>query len=324
MPGSFTYDDKAVIRDNPRIRTPSGVTEIFETSYFGGPRGSGSAYRPVLLLSYAVQWWAFGGRAAAFHAGNILFHIAATLLLALFLLRIELEPPVALAAAWLFAVHPIHVESVTSLVGRGETQTAVFVLSYLLLARRVEERGSKWYGSLAAAALCYGLALFTKESGVVAPALAFMTSMYLVEGKPWHRAGSALRRGWPLYLASAVVLAGFLLARREILGGALRSPTSGIFEVENALAPLRFKTRVANACLILWRYVGRSLVPVHLSADESAWSIRVHPARSLLPTVATLLLLLTAGLAALRAIRRRDPIAFGFLFFLVSFLPTAN
>jgi tetratricopeptide (TPR) repeat protein len=322
--GSFTYDDKAVIRDDPRIQTTHRIAEIFETPYFGGPRGSGSAYRPMLLLSYALQWWVFGGWAAAFHAGNILVHIAATLLLASLLLRLEFPPRLALASSLLFAVHPIHVESVTSLVGRGETQAAVFVLLYLLLAQRVGERGSMWYWSLAASSVCYGLALFTKESGVVAPALAGLMFMYLADGSFWRRVGISLRKGWPLYLASAAVLAGFLFARIEILGGALRSPGSGIFEVENALAPVRVMTRVANACLILWRYVGRCLVPLHLSADESAWSIRVLRARSILPIAAVLLLLSTAGLAARRAFRRRDAVAFGFLFFLVSFLSTAN
>ncbi|HLN57228.1 MAG TPA: hypothetical protein VK416_01635 [Thermoanaerobaculia bacterium] len=58
--GGFTYDDKAIVRDNPRIRAPGNVSQIFTTSYFGGPRGSGTVYRPVLLLSYAVQWWIHG------------------------------------------------------------------------------------------------------------------------------------------------------------------------------------------------------------------------------------------------------------------------
>src|SRR6266496_3096212 len=47
--GAFTYDDKAVVRDNPRIRSPRNVRQIFTTSYFGGPRGTGSAYRPLLF-----------------------------------------------------------------------------------------------------------------------------------------------------------------------------------------------------------------------------------------------------------------------------------
>src|SRR6478672_2813250 len=63
LPSGFTYDDKAIVRDNPRIRSIAAVPRIFTTSYFGGPRGSGTAYRPVLLLSFAAQWWIHGREA---------------------------------------------------------------------------------------------------------------------------------------------------------------------------------------------------------------------------------------------------------------------
>src|SRR6266508_431832 len=134
--GGFTYDDKAIVRDNPRIRSPGNVSQIFATSYFGGPRGAGTAYRPVLLLSYAVQWWIHGRQAVAFHAVNVLLHAGATLLLAALFLRIAIPSAVAFSGALLFAVAPIHVEAVTSLVGRGEVLAAVFTLLYLHLALR--------------------------------------------------------------------------------------------------------------------------------------------------------------------------------------------
>jgi protein O-mannosyl-transferase len=323
MRGAFTYDDKAVIRDNPRIREPRGVAEIFRTPYFGGPRGSGSAYRPVLLLSYALQWWIHGPQVVAFHAANIVVHAAATLLLALLLLRIGLSPPVSLATALLFAVHPIHVEAVTSLVGRGETLAAVFVLAYLIFALRVVEGRCRRALSFAAALVFYALAVLTKESGAVAPFLLFLLCLFLSEGALARRLSVALVRGLPLYVGSAVALGGVFLLRAWVLGGPLRSPSSGIFEVENALAPLPFARRSANACVILWRYVGRCLFPLHLSADESAWSIPVLTVRSPLSITAVLLLGCT-GLLALRRLRPKNPIALGFLFFGVALLPAGN
>ena len=89
IPGGFTYDDKAIVRDNPRIRAPSSLPLLFSTQYFGGPPGSGTAYRPVLLVSFAVEWWIHGGDATAFRAVNVLLHVAATLLLARFLLELS-------------------------------------------------------------------------------------------------------------------------------------------------------------------------------------------------------------------------------------------
>ena len=127
--GAFTYDDKAVVRDNPRIRAPEKVGDVFLTPYFGGSRGTGTVYRPVLLLSFGAQWWVHGGDAAGYHAVNILLHAAATLLFFRLLLRLPVPPPAACGAALLFAVHPIHVEAIASVVGRGETQSTIFVLA---------------------------------------------------------------------------------------------------------------------------------------------------------------------------------------------------
>ena len=367
--GGFTYDDKAIVRDNPRIRAPGDVSQIFATSYFGGPRGSGTAYRPVLLLSYAVQWWIHGKQAAAFHAANVLLHAGATLLLASLFLRIAIPRAAALAGALLFAVLPIHVEAVTSLVGRGEVLSAVFALLYLHLALRhyrplapfgpaasdapvapchPEERSdegsapplpnrSRSFASLRmtegrplsrllvllAAVLCYALAVLTKESGSSAPALAFLLFVFVEEGRLPRRLWRALVRGLPVLFGSAVALAGVFLLRRWVLGGFLTAPGTGIFEVENALYPVDALSRILNACVILFRYVGRTFFPLHLSADESAWSIEVLPASSVLAIGAALLL---AGIAAaaLRRLASRSPLALGFLFFCAALLPVAN
>src|SRR6266508_1751983 len=345
--GGFTYDDKAIVRDNPRIRSPGNVSQIFATSYFGGPRGAGTVYRPVLLLSYAVQWWIHGRQAVAFHAVNVLLHAGATLLLAALLLRIGIPPATAFAGALLFAVAPIHVEAVTSLVGRGEVLAAVFTLLYLHLAlrhfrlssfapRASEDtspaasppspfglRRTRRFPALLAAVVGCALAVLTKESGSSAPALALLLFVFVEEGKLRERLRRAFVRGLPLLCGSGAALAGVFLLRRWVLGGFLKSPGTGIFEVENALFPIDPLSRAVNACVILFRYLGRTVFPLHLSADESAWSIEVVSGKSPLAIGAVLLL---AGItaAALRRLSSRSPLALGFLFFCLAFLPASN
>jgi len=326
--GAFTYDDKAVVRDNPRIRSSRNVRQILTTPYFGGPRGTGSAYRPLLLLSYATQWWIHGQDVVAFHVVNVLFHAAATLLLATLLLRLNLPPPSVAASSLLFAVHPIHVEAVTSLVGRGETQAAIFVLLYLHLALRwAARRGLPTTDyrlpTLLLALLCYAAALLSKESAVVAPALAFLLFLFLAQGTLPRRVATALARGWPLWLLSTGVLAGEFRLRTWVLGGPLRARSSGVFEVENILAPLSAARRAANASVTVLRYLGRCLFPLHLSGDESAWSIR--PLRALSPlALAAAVLLIALLLAALARPPGRSALALGFLFFFIALLPTSN
>lgn len=322
LTGAFTYDDKAIVRDNPRIRSPQAIGEIFGTSYFGGPPGTGSAYRPVLLFSFAVQWWIHGGAAVLFHAGNVLLHAAATLLLWRLLLRLSLPPPCACAAALLFAVHPIHAEAVTSIVGRGEIQAAVFVLLYLFAALRVGERR----GALAAIALAlafYGAGALTKEGAAAAPALAFLVFAAQAEGGLTARIRLAFARGWPLYAGSALALAGIFALRARVLGGALKNPATGIYELENPLAPLPALARIGNAAVVLARYAGRTVAPLVLTADESAWSLPVLGSRSAL-VLAAAVLLAAAGAAALWRLPAAPCAAFGFLVFCVAFLPTAN
>ena len=323
VPGGFTYDDKAIVRDNPRIRTPDRVDEVFTTQYFGGERGIGTAYRPVLLLSYAVQWWIHGGKPAAFHAVNVLVHGVATLLFARLLLTLGVGPPAALASALLFAVHPVHVEAVTSIVGRGETQAAALTLGCLLLGLRfADRRGRRWL-SLSLALLLYALAVLTKESAAVAPALLLLCLAWLAGGGLGQRLRDALRRGLPLYAGSAAILLGVLRVRTWVLGGPLKAADSGIFELENPLARLPPLIRAANACVLFFISLGRLAFPLRLSSDESAWAIRPLGPRNVLFWLAPLLLAALAA-AALRGLRFRAPAAMGFLFLAVAALPASN
>ena len=334
VPGGFTYDDKAIVRDNPRIRSPSGAGLLFTTQYFGGPKGSGTAYRPLLLLSFAVQWWIHGGDATAFRAVNLLLHVAATLLLARFLLELGFSRAVAVGAALLFAVQPIHVEAVASVVGRGETQAAALTLVSLLLALRAADplRTARRRGlALAGAVLAYALAVLTKESAAVAPALLFLGLAWKAEGPASRRLRGAVAGSWAYAAAAAAMLASLFAVRVLVLGGALKGAATGIFELENPLAPLRWTARAANACAVLLRYVGRSVVPLRLSADESAWSIPVLAPGSAMFLLAPALLLALSVAAAARLLVRRDggtaireTAAFGLLFFLIAFLPASN
>ena len=323
LTGAFVYDDKAVVRDNPRIRTPQRVDEIFATQYFGGKRGTGTAYRPALLLSFAIQWWIHGGDPVPFHVVNLLLHVLVTLLLARLLLRIDLPPPTAIGAALLFAVHPIHAEAVTSIVGRGETQAAALVLGFLLLSlRRIEGRGSRRL-ALVGALVLYLLANLTKESAAVAPALLFLLLAWRADGGLRARFSAALRRGLPVYLCAAAILGAVFRLRALVLGGAIKASGTGFFELENPLAPLAPWPRAANACAIFLRSLWRMAVPLRLSSDESAWSIRVLTPGDVLFWAAPALLLALV-VAALVRLRSRSAAALGFLFLCIASLPASN
>ena len=334
LTGAFTYDDKAIVRDNFRLRSPERVVDLFTTQYFGGAKGTGTAYRPLLLLSFAAQWWIHGADPVPFHVVNLLWHAAATLLLARLILRLA-PPPVAVGAALLFAVHPVHVEAVTSIVGRGETLAATLVLGCLLCALRFLDGGPRRWWAGAGALLLYFLGNLTKESAAVAPALLFLILAWSASDskEPDSKASdanglgprlrSAFSRGLPFYAGAALVLGAVFWIRSGVLGGPLKSERTGIFELENAFAPLPPLVRSLNACAVFVRTLGRLALPLRLSSDESAWSLR--PLGLADPTAwAAAGLLLMLGVAALRRLRDRSLPALGFLFMAVAALPTSN
>ncbi|HEX9149427.1 MAG TPA: tetratricopeptide repeat protein, partial [Thermoanaerobaculia bacterium] len=323
LTGDFTYDDKAIVRDNARLRAPAGVVSIFTTSYFGGPRGQGTGYRPILLVTYAIQRWLHGGAVFGFHVVNVALHVIVTLLLARLLAQLGVPDAVAFGAALLFAVHPIHVEAVTSLVGRGETLAAAFVLGVLLLALRYRRERRARGAVLALLLLCYALGILSKESAAVAPALVLLAYWRLETGGTAERLKGALKLGLPIAGGCVVVLAASLAARRAVLGGVIKASNFRIFELENPLAHVNTGERVTNAAAILFRYVGRMIVPLRLSADESAWSIPVVHG---FDPVGLAALVLGAGLLIAAVAREREErdVAFGVLFFAAAFVTTSN
>ncbi|MFN2384956.1 MAG: tetratricopeptide repeat protein [Thermoanaerobaculia bacterium] len=322
LTAEFTYDDKAIVRDNPRIRRPAGFPQILETGYFGRPKGAGTNYRPVLLASYAVQWWIHGGRAVSFRIVNVLLHAVVAAMLVRFLLAAGLTEPLAQGAGVLFAVHPIHVEAVTSIVGRAETLAALFALLFVRWTAQVAP-GGRWRAlRYAAGFLCLFLGILTKESAAVAPLLAMLLLYARAEGGPWARLRASFRRGAVLLAGSALALAGVLLLRARVIGGFLKGNTA-IFALENPLAPLPFLDRAINGSAILFRYLGRCVAPLLLTADESAWSLPLLRAEDPAAYVWPLLLFALAA-AAIRAMPRVPGLAFGFLLFVAAFAVTAN
>jgi len=319
LTGDFTYDDKAIVRDDPRIQEWKNLPQIFTTHYFGGPLTTGTSYRPVDLLSFAANWLVHGRYLFGYHAVNVGLHVANTWLL-FFLFRRRFGETTAGIAALLFAVLPVHVEAVTSIVGRAEVLAAFFLLLAFFAAARAKRRGRRVpFGAWA----LYLLAVFTKESAVVFPGLLFLYDLAAESGPLARRVAVRLRSDARLYFGFAAPLAAMFAIRAAVLRGFLISKEAGFFELENPLVSLSAFSRLANAGAVMVRNLGRIVFPALLSADESAWQIRPSPPRSLL-FWGGLLALAALAAAGVALLRRRPAAGFGVLFFLLAALPTSN
>jgi tetratricopeptide (TPR) repeat protein len=190
--GGLVWDDQLVAKQQmAAIRTLADVLappgDIPQWTY--------AYYRPVVLFSYVVDQALFGrGAAAGPHVLNVAYHLLATLftwLLARRLLDLlPCGPAGALVAGLLFAVHPIHTESVSWITGRSDTLATMLLLPSLLLILRWRDVGSVL--ALCAAAVLFLLALMAKEVALAGLLIAPLLMLFVPRPTPHQPAPSGL------------------------------------------------------------------------------------------------------------------------------------
>jgi protein O-mannosyl-transferase len=342
----FAYDDVAVVAADPRIHG-FDIGALLGGGYW---LNEGlDLYRPLTMLSFALDWSLAPQNPAWFHLGNVLLHALATALV-VFLLARYWPLVAALFGGLLFALHPVHVEAVANVVGRAELLAAVFFLAACLAWTRKFRPGdvgklelghgravagstlilpdapgelSAREASVAmrrvATPLLFALALFSKESAIMLPAVLPLLDF----------AGGRLRRNWlrdyiranaPAYALLAVVAIGYLAVRATVLGGAV-----GPDRVDPALEVVTGTGARVLTALQAWPvYAELLFAPVTLLAD---YGPRILGPIEALDTgaalgAAILGLLMAVGGAALLARWRRA--ALGLLWFPVTILPVSN
>jgi len=162
------YDDNMVVTRNPLVQ--KGLT--WEGLRYYWSHMAGGFYAPLTYLSHMLDCQLFGLWAGGHHLTNILLHIASTLLLLLFLVRVTEAPWRSLFVAALFALHPLHVESVAWVAERKDVLSALFfVLTLLAYARFARRPGWVRYGWVVAALV---MGLLSKAMLVTAPFLLLL------------------------------------------------------------------------------------------------------------------------------------------------------
>lgn len=255
LPNAFVIDDHVLITRNTLLREPGGLKKIFATNAWASLSEDLPAnfYRPLMHTTLWLWWRMCGQNPAGYHALSIAMHAAVSLLVFLCLRRLSRNGLVALVAALLFAVHPIHTEAVAWISSFPDVQSTLFVLLGLWLYLRAEEAGGWQRRALeAGVAACVLLALLAKEIGVTLPLLLLFAG----------RAASGRRAFLPrsrafAYSAAGLAIVLYLVLRWQALGG-LMPVASGY--------PGSRKDVLLGWAALLYEYVARLILPLRLSA----------------------------------------------------------
>lgn len=305
IPNGFVFDDKLIQRD-PRILGDESFWTIFTTPYWlqSTLRATADLYRPLAIASYALNFKLAGLHAPAFHAVNVVLHMATTALVVMLIDAVLRDRSLALVTGLLFAVHPVHTEAVTGVVGRAEVQSALFVMIALYLhARNYRTAGHEMVVWLPVALLSYAAALLSKETAVVAIGLFVLVDVVrrnLHAAQATERAfGMSALGVYAPYVAIVVV---YLLVRQSVVGHVLQtSPAKDYY----LLFGQPLGVRLVTGMYIFAEYLRLLLVPLKLSADYSYRQIPVIASfESWQPIAGLVATVLLAG-AFLWAIRSR-------------------
>jgi tetratricopeptide (TPR) repeat protein len=255
MQGGFVWDDDAHVTNNPELRSLEGLKRIWLEP------GATPQYYPLAFTTFWVEYRLWELNPAGYHMVNVFLHVLSALLL--WRLLLLLDVPGAWLMAAVFALHPVHVESVAWVTERKNVLSGFFYFSSALCLIRFfgfgGERGAQprqwyWYGLGLVLFVC---ALLSKTVTCSLPA-AMVLILWWKRGRVNWQELSALA---PFFLLGlGLGLATAWLERRHV--GAM-GPEWELSMIERFLVAGR----------ALWFYAGKLVWPAKLTFTYPRWQI---------------------------------------------------
>ncbi|AMV18607.1 tetratricopeptide repeat protein [Planctomyces sp. SH-PL14] len=293
----YIWDDDAYLTKNELVQSPDGLGRIWFD------RHATPQYYPLVYTTFWLEHRLWGLHPAGFHLMNILLHAGSVVLLYALLRRWSPAAAVVGVAFWgtaLFAVHPIHVESVAWVTERKNVLSGLFYLSAFLVywdwrEGRTGERSSSAAHYTLALGL-FVLALLSKSITATLPA-AILVAVWWKDGKVTARDVIPLLPHFVLGIAGGLHTAW--LERVHVFA------QTG--DLQWTLA-----RRLATAGAVPWFYLGKILFPWPLSFFYPRWTLDGSRAADWIPLAGTIALLGLLVIPARRGVRW--PLALTFFF----------
>jgi protein O-mannosyl-transferase len=299
--GFLTYDDSVYVSQNDQVAhglTKQGAIWAFTT-------GHASNWHPVTWLSHMLDVQIFGMAAGPHHLISVILHIANALLLFWLLLRITGAWGRSAAIAALFAVHPLHVESVAWIAERKDVLSTF--LGFLTLHVYVNYVRRPRQGNMLFVAVIFALGLMAKPMLVTLPFLMILLDLWPLRRIHFESGQFRVLKRLIFEKAPLFILAGLSC----IATIAAQSRGHAIASIE--LTPLHL--RAANAVVSYAVYIGKmlwplDLIPSYFYRPPADWLV-----------LFSISILLLISIFAIRIGSRYPFVAAGWLWYLVSLLP---
>ena len=303
----INYDDPEYVTENLQVQrglTWEGVNWAFQTKHAGN-------WHPLTWLSHMLDVQLYGLRPGWHHLPSLLFHVANALLLLLVLRRMTGALRQSAFVAALFALHPLHVESVAWVAERKDVLSTFFgMLTLWAYTGYVEEskvqspKSKAWYGM---ALSFFALGLMSKPILVTLPFVLLLLDHWPLRRFQFH-SSSIHHRTFP----------GLLVEKLPFLALAAMAcvVTFYVQQQAGAVGETPLAGRIGNAVISYARYVGKLFWPANLAVfypRPAEWL----PAQ----IVAAAVTVLCITIGALWLGRRRPYFLVGWLWYLGTLVP---
>jgi len=347
----FVFDDLPLIQGNktlPSLKTIDNIISVITQK-----RG----YRPIRALSYAIDYHFSGLNPLSYHISNISYHIINTLLIYLITLSLIGNKVTAFLAALLFAVHPVHTDSVTYIAGRRDILFTLFYLIglYTFLKYRKTRRSIFMLFSMTA----YLLSIGSKEMGVTLPAIFLIydlvNNLPQKTKEPWLNPAkeivnpvrkfrrdfksltnfllfSPLFKWWGFLSNGVKTLNKIWIQHRYFYSIFFMGALAFIYYKAFINSPSHQNEYYGDSLLITFLTVGKIIIhyikllvfPVNLVADYSYDAFPLASSLFEWSTLSSIILLLLILLVLLRLLTKKKWIAFGGIWFFITLLPVCH
>ena len=302
----YSFDDDFVTYNNPQIKKGfKAIPEIFTTHYANTAKQN-YEYRPIVKLTYAIEYGLFKESPRISHFFNVLFYFILCLVLYILLIKLlfNYHPLIPLLTVILFAVHPIHTEVVDSLKNRDEMLCLIGgLLSIYSFIRYAENKKWKW--------IIYGIlwlifSYYSKSSTIVFIALIPLTLYFFTDLKLSHL----------FYILAGIFV--LIVILRVLPRTFLAQSDREILYFEN---PLYFQKglflRAGTAFIAILFYFKMMIFPHPLLFYYGYNQI---PVANLLNPWAITSLIITGALffVAIKLLKRKHALSFGILYFFIT------
>jgi tetratricopeptide (TPR) repeat protein len=304
------YDTAKYVYNNNQVKaglTAKGIKWAFTTFYF-------SNWHPLTWLSHMLDVQLYGLDPGRHHLTNVLFHIANTLLLFGVLRRMTGKLWQSGFVAALFALHPLHVESVVWVAERKDLLSTIFGLLVLWsYTRYVQNPG---VGRYVAVMLFFILGLMTKPMMVTLPFVLLLLDYWPLRRLHFESANKVeqpAKQGSTRWFLVVEKLPLFIVSAASCIV-TIYAQKSGDSIVPLDAYPLLF--RISNAFISYVSYVGKMIWPSNLAI--------IYPYNIILPTLnilAAILIVLGISLLAVRFFKSRPWFIVGWFWYLGTLIP---